>query len=244
VALLALGADLTASRTVLVVAAVLTGQLSIGWSNDLVDLPRDRQVGRTDKPLALGEVGVGTVRAACAVAVLATLALSAACGPVAGCVQLLSVVAGWAYNLGLKSTAWSWLPYAVAFGALPVFVMLSHDPAVLPPPWVPLAGALLGVGAHLVNALPDFADDAATGVRGLPHRIGARWTPPAATAALVLASVVICAAAGGRHRALVAVSLLMVAGLAVVALVGSGRTPFRAAMAIALVDVALLAGVR
>ena len=244
VGLLAVAADLTPGRALLVVAAVLTGQLSIGWSNDLIDLPRDRQVGRTDKPLARGEIGVGTVRVACAIAVLATLPLSLACGLAAGSVQLLTVVAGWSYNLGLKSTAWSWLPYAVAFGALPVFVMLSQDPAVVPPPWVPLAGALLGVGAHLVNALPDFADDEATGVRGLPHRVGARWTPPVATAVLVLASVVICVAAGGRHRLLVTVSLLVVAGLAVVALVGSGRTPFRAAMAIALVDVALLAGVR
>ena len=53
---------------------------------------------------------------------------------------------------------------------------------------MPVAGALLGVGAHLVNALPDLADDEATGVRGLPHRLGPRWTPPVATAVLVLAS--------------------------------------------------------
>lgn len=244
VALLALAADLGPGRTILVVAAVLSGQLTIGWSNDLVDLGRDRQVGRLDKPLVRGDIGVATVRIACATALVATVTLSLACGVVAGSVQLLSVVAGWAYNLRLKSTVWSWLPYAVAFGALPVFVTLSHRPPVVPPPWIPLAGALLGVGAHLVNALPDFADDAATGVRGLPHRIGPRWTPPTATLVLVLASVVTCLAAGGHHRVLVVVSLLLVAGLAVLALVGTGRTPFRAAMAIALVDVALLAGIR
>lgn len=244
VGLFAVSADLTAGRVALVVAAVLSGQLSIGWSNDLVDLARDRQVHRTDKPLATGEVAVETVRTACALAVVATVPLSFACGLVAGSVHLLCVAAGWAYNLRLKSTAWSWLPYAVAFGGLPVFVTLSQHPPVVPPPFVPLAGALLGVGAHLVNALPDFADDAATGVRGLPHRIGARWTPRAATATLVFASVVICVAAGGDHRLVAALSLLLVAALAVVALTGRGRTPFRAAMAIALVDVALLAGVR
>jgi 4-hydroxybenzoate polyprenyltransferase len=244
VAVLALSADLTPVRALLVVAAVFTGQLSIGWSNDLVDLARDRQVGREDKPLATGEIRVATVRTACVLAVVATVPLSFACGLRAGLVQLLCVAAGWAYNLGLKSTAWSWLPYAVAFGSLPVFVTLSQEPPAVPPVWVPLAGALLGVGAHLVNALPDFADDAATGVRGLPHRIGARWTAPTATAVLVLASLVSCVAAGNDHRLLAAVSLLLVAGLAAVALAGRGRTPFRAAMAIALVDVALLAGVR
>ena len=37
-----------------------------------------------------------------------------------------------------------------------------------------LAGALLGVAAHFANVLPDLDDDVATGVRGLPHRLGAR----------------------------------------------------------------------
>jgi 4-hydroxybenzoate polyprenyltransferase len=44
--LLAVAIDLPPERTVLVVAAVLTGQLSIGWSNDLLDRERDRAVGR------------------------------------------------------------------------------------------------------------------------------------------------------------------------------------------------------
>ena len=242
--LLALTAGLAVPSTVLVVAAVLTGQLSIGWSNDLLDVQRDRLVGRSDKPVATGEIDVRTVRLACLLALVATVPLSLACGLMAGLVQLVCVAAGWAYNLGLKSTVWSWLPYAVAFGCLPVFVMLAADPSTLPAWWVPVAGALLGVGAHLVNALPDFADDAATGVNGLPHHIGARWTAPAATAILVLASLLICFGSSLTDRWTTWVSLFAVAALAAVALRGRGRTPFRAAMAIALVDVALLAGAR
>src|SRR3954454_24113139 len=55
-ALLAWSAGLTAGRGLLVTTAVLTGQLSIGWCNDLVDARRDRAVGRTDKPLAADDV--------------------------------------------------------------------------------------------------------------------------------------------------------------------------------------------
>src|SRR3954471_19786623 len=190
-ALLAVAAGLSAGRVVLVVAAVFTGQLSIGWSNDLLDVARDRQVHRTDKPLATGEVGLSTVRVACAAAVVATVPLSFACGAKAGFTQLVCVAAGWAYNLGLKSTAWSWLPYAVAFGGLPAFVSLTAEPDQLPPLWLPLAGALLGVGAHFVNVLPDLADDAATGVRGLPHRLRAGWSSVGAAAVPVTAAVVI-----------------------------------------------------
>src|SRR5688572_7324843 len=54
--LLAAAQGLGPGRGALVVAAVLAGQLSVGWSNDLLDLDRDRRAGRTDKPLASGEV--------------------------------------------------------------------------------------------------------------------------------------------------------------------------------------------
>ncbi|MDX6371805.1 MAG: hypothetical protein QOD98_793, partial [Nocardioidaceae bacterium] len=228
----------------LVVAAVLTGQLSIGWSNDLIDLARDRAVGREDKPLVDGRVSERTVRIACGAAVLATIPLSLACGWVAGLVHLACVAAGWVYNLGAKATPWSWLPYAVAFGGLPAFVSLTDNPDQVPPLWLPLAGALLGVGAHFVNVLPDLADDEATGVRGLPHRLGARWSPVVSAAVLVAAAVVIVLGAPVDSGVLAAVALVLTAGLAAVALLAHGRTPFRAAIAMALVDVAMLVWAR
>jgi 4-hydroxybenzoate polyprenyltransferase len=227
----------------LVVAAVLAGQLSIGWSNDLIDLARDRAVGRGDKPLVDGRVSERSVRVACGVALVATVPLSLACGWLAGLVHLVCVAAGWSYNLGVKATPWSWLPYAVAFGGLPAFISLTENPDQLPPLWMSLAGALLGVGAHFVNVLPDLADDAATGVRGLPHRLGARWSPVVAAAVLVAAAVVIVV--GAPVTGVVAVvALVVTAGLAAIALLARGRTPFRAAIAMALVDVAMLVWAR
>ena len=242
--LLAGAVGLGPGRTALVVAAVLTGQLSIGWSNDLIDLARDRAVGREDKPLVDGRVSEGTVRIACALAVVATIPLSLACGLLAGLVHLVSVASGWAYNLGVKSTRWSWLPYAVAFGALPAFVSLTDQPDRIPPLWLPLAGALLGVGAHFVNVLPDLADDAATGVRGLPHRLGARSSAAVAAAVLVAAALVIVVGAPVDSTPVAATALVLTAGLATVALLAHGRTPFRAAIAMALVDVAMLVWAR
>ena len=58
----------SAAGCALVAATVLTGQLSIGWCNDLLDLGRDRAAGRTDKPLALGQVPPRLVAIACGVA--------------------------------------------------------------------------------------------------------------------------------------------------------------------------------
>ena len=103
------------------------------------------------------------------------------------------MAAGWAYDLGLKSSPLSVLPYVVCFGLLPTFVVLALPGAPAPVWWLPLAGALLGAGAHFANVLPDLDDDAATGVRGLPHRLG-RTASRYAAAVLLLAATVVLAA--------------------------------------------------
>ncbi len=240
-ALLCRALEVTAGRSLLVVAAVFAGQLSIGWSNDLLDLRRDRQVGRTDKPLATGAVPVSAVRVACVLAVFVSVTLGFEGGPSVGVANLVCVAAGWVYNLGAKATVWSWAPYAVCFGGLPVLVSLASPEAAFPAIWVPVAGALLGVGAHILNVLPDLADDAATGVRGMPHRVGPRLAPPLAVGILVAGSVVIVI--GSAVAVLPAVVALgAVAVLALLAL--TGRHAFLAAIGIALVDVVLLVGTR
>ena len=238
--LLAAAEGAAPDRVALVAAAVLAGQLSIGWSNDLLDLARDRTVGRTDKPLVAGEVSTRWVRTACALAVVATVVLSLACGVLAGLWHLLVVASGWAYNLGVKATIWSWAPYAVAFGALPVFAVLARPGAAAPQWWLPVGGALLGVGAHLVNVLPDLDDDAATGVRGFPHRLGPTKAQGLAVVVLGLAAVVVAGEAVTVAMPVRVGALVLVAVLALVAWRGHGRVPFLAAIAIAAVDVLML----
>jgi 4-hydroxybenzoate polyprenyltransferase len=241
-AVLAVAAGLPPVSAVLVTLAVLAGQLTIGWGNDLVDLPRDREVGRHDKPLAAGRLSPALVRRCLVVAGVACVVLSLAAGWRSAVVHLaLLVGGGHAYNLGLKATAWSWLPYLLAFGSLPAVVTLAGPDPILPPLWTCLVAGLLGVGAHFLNALPDFADDAATGVRGLPHRLGPTATRLGATALLVGASVVAVLGPPGRPSWPGWVALGAVGALAVVALLGRGKVPFAAAVAIAMVDVALLA---
>jgi 4-hydroxybenzoate polyprenyltransferase len=242
-ALLGVAASLPPAVVACVAAAVATGQLTIGWVNDLVDLPRDRAAGRRDKPLASGRVTRAQVLAAVALAGVACLALSLSAGWRSGLVHLfLGVGAGQAYNLGLKATAFSWVPYVVAFGTLPAVASLAGPAPVWPSWWAMAAGAALGIGAHVLNALPDLAADLRTGVRGLPHRLGERPGRIAAAGLLVAASLLAALGPGTPPRAWVWGALLLVAGLAVLALTGRGRLPFRAALGIALLDVVLLVG--
>lgn len=190
-AALAVTAGQSAARCVLTAAAVLTGQLSVGWCNDAFDARRDIAAGRRGKPVVDGTVGVTEVWVAAYAALALCVPLSLACGLRAGAVHLTGVAAAWAYDLRLKATAWSWAPYAVGFAALPAFVALALPGQPWPAWWVVTAGALLGVGAHLGDVLPDIRGDLATGVRGWPHRLGPDGTRLLLPVPLVAASAVL-----------------------------------------------------
>lgn len=232
------------SGCVLVAATVLSGQLSIGWSNDLLDAARDRAAGRRDKPLATGEILTRTVTVACALAVAACVPLSLASGWRAGLAHLVVVACGWAYNVQFKRTVLSFLPYAVAFGLLPAYVVLGLDGHPAPAWWIVVAGSLLGVGAHCLNVVPDLADDVAAGIRGLPHRLGEQRARALGATCLAGAVVVLTVGPGGAVPwwAYGGCALgVVLAGFA--ALLGRGRgsrLPFLLALATAVVAVALL----
>ncbi|MDF5753768.1 UbiA family prenyltransferase [Spongiactinospora sp. TRM90649] len=225
----------------LVAAAVLAGQLSVGWSNDAVDATRDAAAGRTSKPVVSGAVRAGALWRAALIALACCVPLSLASGVEAGAAHLVGVAAAWAYNLGLKATALSWLPYAVGFGSLPAFVALGLPGAPWPAWWAVSAAALLGVGAHLANVLPDIEDDLAAGVRGGPQRLGAGRVRVMLPLPLLAATVVLVVGAdlGAAGWAGLGAALLP-AGAGIAAARRSPRAPFWAAVAVTAVDVALL----
>lgn len=244
---LAAASGRSAEACVLIGAAVLCGQLSVGWCNDLVDAARDRAADRTDKPLAAGTAARRTVAAAAGTALAACVVLSLAAGRWAGAAHLTGVAAAWAYNLGVKRTAASWLPYALAFGLLPAFVTLGLPGRPWPPAWAMAAGALLGVGAHFTNVLPDIDADLAAGVRGLPQRLGRRRTRVLAPLPLLAASAVLVLGPPGPVGRAGWAALAVTAGLAAATTAATsqgartaGRLPFLATLAMAVTAVGLL----
>jgi 4-hydroxybenzoate polyprenyltransferase len=242
--LLAVAAGVGAGRTVLLGLAVLAGQASIGWSNDWIDAERDLAVGRADKPAVQGVVSPALLRTAALASLALSVALSLLLGLVPGLLLLGLVASGWAYNAGLKRTAASALPYLTGFGALPAGVVAAAPGTPTAPWWLVAAGAALGGAAHVANVAPDVADDLATGVRGLPHRVGA--IPSAVTGALLLGAATLLLVLGpaGPPDALgwVAVALAVPA-VVVAALAGSPRwrrLAFPAVMLLTVLDVVLL----
>jgi 4-hydroxybenzoate polyprenyltransferase len=204
---------------------------------------RDTAAGRTDKPIARGEISVRAVWIAAFSALTAAAILSLLIGPRSLLINAVMVGAAWAYNLGLKSTWASGLMYVLGFAPIPAFAT-STLPGQPWPTWsVTAAAGCLGFGAHFANVLPDLAADRVTGVDGLPQIVAARWgglaVRTAAIALLLAASVLLLLAAIPSRRWISVTGLAAAAILAMVSFRGSGKIPFFAALGIAAVDVAL-----
>jgi 4-hydroxybenzoate polyprenyltransferase len=226
------------SRVLIVAGAVLTGQLSIGWCNDWADAPRDTLAARRDKPVAQGLVGRATVGGAAVLALLVCIALSLALGLLPGVVHLVAVASAWAYDLGVKATLASPLPYAFSFGLLPAVATTALPSSPWPAAGVVAGAALLGVGAHFANTVADTAADAATGVRGLPQRVGARRSLQVSAVSVAAAALALLTAASSSTP--VVLVLLVLGALVAAAVAVAGDTLGRRAFRLVLLAVALV----
>ncbi|WP_434090225.1 UbiA family prenyltransferase [Micromonospora avicenniae] len=247
--LLAVGVGHRPAGVAAVVLAVLASQLAVGWANDALDAERDTAVGRTDKPIPAGAISRRTVAVGAVLAASATPVLALFTNATAAFWVTLALVSALIYDWPLKSTPASVLPYAVSFGALPAFVVLALPGAPAPPAWLVAAGACLGAGAHFANVLPDLADDARTGVRGLPHRLGATGSRVAAAVLLLAATGTLVFGPPGPPSGLGLAAVLAAVVVPSLSWYGgrgaarAGRRPvaaFRAVMLVALIDVVLL----
>jgi 4-hydroxybenzoate polyprenyltransferase len=228
-------------------AAVLAGQLAIGWQNDWIDAERDRLAARLDKPISSDLIGRGTVGTAAVLAAAACVPASAALGRRAAVAHLVAVASAVSYNVALKRTVLSIVTYGVSFGLLPV---VAHDASPwedTTPGWAIAAGALLGMAAHLVNVLPDRDADRELGVMGVPQRLSPDASLALATALLLGASGSIAFGAGGLSRRTVSAFGASCAVSGATLLAGrraGGRMPFRLLLVDALVQIALVSQIR
>ena len=240
---LAIGAGLEPWRIALLGAAMLFDQLSVGLSNDWIDARRDEAVGRIDKPIATGAIATSVVRASAMVCAVLAIALTVPLGPTATLVHVTVLTSAWLYNAWLKSTALSVAPWVLSFGLLPTLVTTSGSAPMFAAWWACGAGALLGTAAHFANVLPDFEADRVTGIRGLPHHLGARASGLVIAAALSTASVLLYVGVPELLQVIGLALGLLLAAVSVILIVRGGATRllFRLIMVAALADVIVLA---
>ena len=173
--------------------AVGIGQLSVGWSNDAVDAAQDARVQRESKPTVAGLVSPRSLWVAAVVALIASVLLSwRVAGADGGVWYAVSLTSAWVYNLALSRTTWSWAPYAVAFGAVPPLLTYGLD-GTPPAVWMVVVFAVIGVSAHLANALPDIEIDQAADVGGAAVVLGRDRTARVAWLLLAVGSGILVA---------------------------------------------------
>jgi 4-hydroxybenzoate polyprenyltransferase len=162
----------SAPEALQIAIAILAGQLVVGWSNDLIDFPLDREAKRIKKPLVSGSVNSKLLQRLIATALVATIILSYL-SPLdlqGTLIHMLGILSATAYNFGLKATLFSPVPYLISFGALPWAIYLAAGES--PPTWLALNFILFSIAFHFLNVLKDLQWDIDQGILGLPQILG------------------------------------------------------------------------
>jgi 4-hydroxybenzoate polyprenyltransferase len=196
---------------------MLGGQLAIGATNELVDLPFDA-VGKPTKPLPSGDVSIRGARFMVVGGLVIMVVCGLRLGTTAFALLALGTGLGVAYNFWFKRTTWSWLPYLLALPLLPIWVFSAlgkPEPRLLL--LYPL-GSIAALGVHLAQALPDTAIDREAGLQTITSRSGHLRTFVLAWLATLSAPVLAWVAADwlGADRPYLA--LAFAAGLALLSL--------------------------
>jgi 4-hydroxybenzoate polyprenyltransferase len=163
-------------KSIEIAMAILAGQCVVGWTNDLLDYPRDQAAGRVRKPLVNGSVSRWQVQIGIATA-LTLASLLSFLGPLGikgGLLHMLGLGSATIYNLWAKATWLSPLPYAISFGAMPWAIYFAAKKN--PPIWLVADFVLVSMSFHFLNVIKDLEWDRSQAVMGLPQRVGKKWS--------------------------------------------------------------------
>jgi 4-hydroxybenzoate polyprenyltransferase len=149
-------------------------QLGIGVVNDLVDAPADAG-WKAGKPIPDGLVEPGAARVVAVGLFAGGVALGWSVSPTIAGLSLVVIGIGLAYDLRLKGTPWSWLPFALGIPILPVYGWLGATGG-LPAPFAALVPAAVAAGAALAigNSLVDVERDRSAGRTSVAAVLGTK----------------------------------------------------------------------
>jgi 4-hydroxybenzoate polyprenyltransferase len=178
------------SIIVLVIAAHTAMQISIAMLNDYCDRRLDA-ASKPGKPIPRGLIHAREALIGGFVMIAIMLILLIQLPLLALLVSLCYLVLGQAYNLGLKSTPFSGIVFALAMPLIPLYAFagIGRVPYLLF--WLIPTGFLLGIALNLANSLPDIEQDAANGAKTLAVVLGVKRSFAVCQSMIVLAAALI-----------------------------------------------------
>jgi 4-hydroxybenzoate polyprenyltransferase len=235
-------------------AIMLLVQFSISALNEWADADLDRRAGR-QRPIPLGLVSRGTALAVAVVCAVGAflLAVLATLGPFALLLVGIGTACGWAYDLWLKGTPLSFVPFAIAFPLMPVWIGVLAGRPLTSLLVLFLGGSPLAAAIHLADAIPDRERDREAGLNTLAVTLGRPGAEFAIAILLLIGTLVAVIASIHRHQSWIApLSLAFVLAFSVLAVLRSrdeappwlGKWIVIAAAAVAAVPLVLAASGR
>jgi len=185
------GIGLRDRRFWLIAAIMLLVQFSISALNEWADADLDRRARRR-RPIPLGLVSKSAalnVAVICAVGAF-LLCVLARLGPFALLLVGVGTAAGWAYDLWLKATPLSFVPFAIAFPLMPFWIGVLAARPLSSLLILFLGGSPLATAIHLADAIPDRDRDQAAGLRTLAVALGTPRAEMAAAGLLLIGTLV------------------------------------------------------
>jgi 4-hydroxybenzoate polyprenyltransferase len=168
-------------------------QFAIGIANDLSDAPADA-LAKPRKPIPAGLLTRRQAGVALCVAGSGGLLAAASVGPPALVTGVVGLADGLLYDLRLKGTALSWMPFSAGVALLPVYAWWGATGSWPVALWgVVGLGVLAGMALALANAVADLENDSRSGVRSVATALG-RGRALALDAGLLLALHVVALA--------------------------------------------------
>src|SRR4029077_17356676 len=128
---------------------------------------------KAGKPIPAGLVSSSAARVLAIVCFATGVILATTVSIPTGLLGVIGSVIGLAYDLRLKGTTWSWLPFAVGIPILPAFGWIGAT-RTLPAAFAVVIPAAMAAGAALAitNSLVDVERDRAAGRTSVAARLG------------------------------------------------------------------------
>ena len=211
-----------------IAAIMLLVQFSISALNEWADADLDRRAERR-RPIPLGLVAPGTalgVAVTCAVGAF-LLCVVSQLGTIALLLVGVGTACGWAYDLWLKGSPLSFLPFAIAFPLMPFWIGVLAGRPLSSLGILFLGGSPLAAAIHLADAIPDRDRDRVAGLNTLAvwlKRPGAEMAAAGLLLIGTVVSIVLIIERGQLPLAGVAIVTLAASGLVVVLSLADSRT--------------------
>ena len=157
----------------LVIGAHSAMQISIAMINDYCDRHLDT-ASKPKKPIPRGLVSPREALIAGLIMTIVMLLLLLPLPRLALLISLAYLALGQGYNLGLKSTPFSGVVFALAMPLIPLYAFAGVGRTLPLLFWLVPVGVLLGVALNLANSLSDIEEDAASGAKTLAVVLGVK----------------------------------------------------------------------